>query len=91
MALRDRLRSDVPEQPKALEKKPRRARLDEPGPETAYQELKSRVHNRLFELIDLARLGKASEERVRQDVASRRAVSSKNSACSSPSKSASGS
>ncbi|MEM7411133.1 MAG: CpaF family protein [Myxococcota bacterium] len=69
MALRDRLRSDVPEAPKALEKSPRRPRGDEPGPETAYQELKSRVHNRLFELIDLARLGKASEERVRQDVA----------------------
>ena len=27
------------------------------------------MHNRLFELIDLSRLGKVSEERVRQDVA----------------------
>ena len=27
------------------------------------------MHNRLFELIDLSRLGKVSEERVRQDIA----------------------
>ena len=69
MALLDRLRRDGPEQPKALEKQQKRAREDEHGPESAYQELKSRVHNRLFELIDLSRLGKVSEERVRQDIA----------------------
>ena len=31
-------------------------------------EVITRVHNRLFELIDLSRLGKVSEERVRQDI-----------------------
>ena len=70
MALLDRLRRDAPENQKALEKKARRIKEEpEHGPETAYQELKSRVHNRLFELIDLTRLGKVSEERVRQDIA----------------------
>jgi pilus assembly protein CpaF len=34
-----------------------------------YQELKSRVHNRLFELIDLMKLSQVSEERVREDIA----------------------
>ena len=40
-----------------------------PSPETVYQELKSRVHNRLFDALDLAKLSKVSEERIRQDVA----------------------
>ncbi len=69
MALLDRLRRDGPDAPKALEKTTSRTTAREPGPESAYQELKSRVHNRLFELIDLSRLGKVSEERVRQDIA----------------------
>ncbi len=34
-----------------------------------YQELKSRVHNRLFDHLDLTRIGQVSEERVRGDVA----------------------
>ncbi len=68
MALLDRLRRDVPAVSRTLERSAR-TRGDQPGPESAYQELKSRVHNRLFELIDLARLGKVSEERVRQDIA----------------------
>jgi pilus assembly protein CpaF len=33
-----------------------------------YQELKSRVHNRLFDLLDLTRMSKVSEERTRSDV-----------------------
>jgi len=37
--------------------------------EIEYQELKSRVHNRLFELIDLVKLSTVSEERVREDIA----------------------
>ncbi len=37
--------------------------------QAAYQELKSRVHNRLFEHLDLTRLPKVSETRVRSDVA----------------------
>jgi pilus assembly protein CpaF len=34
-----------------------------------YQEFKSRIHNRLFEVLDISRMSKVSEERVRQDVA----------------------
>ena len=70
MALLDRLRRDTPDKIKALDKQTKRAQPEDAlGPETAYQELKSGVHNRLFELIDLSRLGKVSEERVRQDIA----------------------
>jgi pilus assembly protein CpaF len=36
---------------------------------TPHQDLKSRVHNKLFEYIDFSRLGKASEDRVAADVA----------------------
>jgi pilus assembly protein CpaF len=69
MALLDRLRRD-PEPTKALDKvQAKRQQASDHGPETAYQELKSGVHNRLFELIDLSKLGKVSEERVRQDIA----------------------
>jgi pilus assembly protein CpaF len=39
------------------------------GSDSAYQELKSQVHNDLFERLDLSRLGQVSEERVRHDVA----------------------
>src|SRR4030095_4157566 len=58
MALLDRLRRDMPEKVKALDKQAKRAQPepDQGGPEAAYQELKSGVHNRLFELIDLSRL-----------------------------------
>ena len=35
----------------------------------AHQELKFRVHNRLFELLDLAKLQKVSEDRIREDIA----------------------
>jgi pilus assembly protein CpaF len=69
MALLDRLRREAPET-KALDKQARRTPAEpDHGPEVAYQELKSGVHNRLFELIDLSRLGKVSEDRVRQDIA----------------------
>ena len=34
-----------------------------------HQELKFRVHNRLFDLLDLAKLTKLSEERIRADIA----------------------
>jgi pilus assembly protein CpaF len=69
MALIERLRRDraagEPEAGKAKSAVGRR----EAGPDAAYQELKSLVHNRLFELIDITRLGKVREERVREDVA----------------------
>jgi pilus assembly protein CpaF len=40
-----------------------------PSRDTAYQELKSRVHNRLFDLLDLGHLSKVSEEQLRGDIA----------------------
>ena len=40
-----------------------------PGRDLLYQELKSRVHNRLFEVIDFGRIATVSEERVRADIA----------------------
>jgi pilus assembly protein CpaF len=42
----------------------------QPGaaPGAAHQELKSRVHNLLFEHLDLSRLNKVSEDQVAQDV-----------------------
>jgi pilus assembly protein CpaF len=40
-----------------------------PSRDAAYQELKSRVHNALFEHLDLSRVGKTSQERVSEDVA----------------------
>jgi pilus assembly protein CpaF len=65
VALLERLRREAP---------PRKGEVRvTPGPaasaEPAHQELKSQVHNELFELLDLSRLGQVSEERVRQDVA----------------------
>jgi pilus assembly protein CpaF len=70
MALLDRLRRESPDKIKSLEQARRAQAEAEAGTaETAYQELKSGVHNRLFELIDLSRLGKVSEERVSQDIA----------------------
>jgi pilus assembly protein CpaF len=41
----------------------------ESAPETAYHELKSRVHNKLFDHLDLSRRNKVSKERVAEDVA----------------------
>jgi pilus assembly protein CpaF len=47
--------------------------VSEPKPaaaqQHAYQELKARVHNQLFEHIDLARVGEVSGERVSGDIA----------------------
>jgi pilus assembly protein CpaF len=65
MALLERLRRE-PARPE-----PERAagRPAQRGAEPAYQELKSQVHNLLFERLDLSRLGQVSEARVREDVA----------------------
>jgi pilus assembly protein CpaF len=73
MALINRLRKQQPAPaPNPLER-PKAAAPHAAEPDTtadaAYQDLKSRVHNRLFELLDLSRLGKVSEERVMEDVA----------------------
>jgi pilus assembly protein CpaF len=70
MALLERLKGRETRGPKATEPKKKAAPAPAgPSPEAAYQELKSRVHNRLFENLDLAKLSKVSEDRIRQDVA----------------------
>jgi pilus assembly protein CpaF len=71
MALLERLSRKESRPPKVAElaKKTPEAPAEGPGPTVAYQDLKSRVHNRLFEILDLVRLSKVSEERIRQDVA----------------------
>jgi pilus assembly protein CpaF len=72
MALLNRLKKEPKPVPatKALERTPTKPTpAVEATAEAAYQDLKSRVHNRLFELLDLSRLGKVSEERVMEDVA----------------------
>ena len=43
--------------------------LDDSAITAEYQELKSRVHNQLFEHLDLAKLGKVSPERMAGDIA----------------------
>ncbi len=70
MPLIDRLRRQTPSPTPALTGKPERgAPAPESSPEANYQDLKSRVHNKLFEYLDLSRMNKVSEERVAEDVA----------------------
>jgi pilus assembly protein CpaF len=69
MALLERLRKA----PAAAVTAPKAAspRREEPrnGPDLAYQDLKSRVHNALFEHLDLSQIAKLSREQVSEDVA----------------------
>ena len=79
MALLDRLhRFDSPkaEASNAAKKKERKSDKGDRSAETTekevlnrHQDLKFRVHNRLFDLLDLAKLTKLSEERIREDIA----------------------
>jgi pilus assembly protein CpaF len=41
----------------------------ESAPESAYQDLKSRVHNKLFDRLDLSQMNQMSAERVAEDIA----------------------
>jgi pilus assembly protein CpaF len=68
MALLERLAKRTPSAEPGLESSssPRGA---EPTPTFDRQELKSQVHNELFDHLDLSVIGKLSEERVRHDVA----------------------
>jgi pilus assembly protein CpaF len=68
MEIIERLKRRKPERGTRRELRRAEAELKEPAPDGAYQDLKSRVHNRLFELLDISRLSKVSEERVREDV-----------------------
>jgi pilus assembly protein CpaF len=70
MALLENLRSRRPRQDaNTTGKSGNLKESQEFSPEVAYQELKSRVHNRLFEYLDISRISKVSEDRVRADVA----------------------
>jgi pilus assembly protein CpaF len=69
MALIERLRREPEENPEvpAVAAVPNLEPLN--SKDIEYQELKSQVHNRLFEILDISRMSKVSEERVRKDVA----------------------
>jgi pilus assembly protein CpaF len=69
MALIERLRRDAPLRLERADAPAEEGRSSKPSPDIQYQELKSRVHNRLFDVLDLSRMSKVSEERVREDVA----------------------
>ncbi|MFP8879202.1 MAG: CpaF family protein [Myxococcota bacterium] len=75
MALIDRLRGRVSEPiaPVTAEPDPEASKLareqEAAQRDTEYQELKSRIHNRLFDHIDLTRFAQVSETRVTQDIA----------------------
>jgi pilus assembly protein CpaF len=70
MALLDRLqgKSEAETATKKGGEKPSRIAAARADAGHDYQELKSRVHNRLFDLLDLTRMSKVSEERTRSDV-----------------------
>lgn len=71
MALLERLqtsRARASGREEALEPEARTARRAPTRLDSAYQELKSRVHNGLFERLDLSRIGKVSEGQVAEDV-----------------------
>ena len=70
MPLIERLKRTTPEPSPKRSGSPKLAPAPVEGaPETAYQELKSRVHNKLFEHLDLSRMSKVSEDRIADDVA----------------------
>jgi len=70
MPLIERLKRTTPEPSPKRSGSPKLAPAPVEGaPETVYQELKSRVHNKLFEHLDLSRMSKVSEDRIADDVA----------------------
>jgi pilus assembly protein CpaF len=70
VALLDRLKSSSPA-PASSAKQPNNGKRTPSAParDALYQDLKSRVHNRLFDVIDFARISTVSEERVCSDIA----------------------
>ena len=70
MALFDRLRpkDDAEASVKPLVKSNKPARKEGAAPDHAWQELKSRIHNALFDYLDLSRIGNLGEEQVQQEV-----------------------
>jgi len=73
MALSDLLRSNTPGERWKRDRDKSKGSGDAPivpgARDSAYQELKSRVHNGLFELLDLGRLSKVTEDQLRGDIA----------------------
>jgi pilus assembly protein CpaF len=70
MALLDRLRKNEPKPAapgSAAAAKPAKRELPT-GREAWYADLKSRVHNALFERLDLSKVGKVSQDQVSEDV-----------------------
>ena len=69
MALIERLRrTRVPEAAVAPAPVAEAPRTGLRSKDVEYQEFKSRVHNRLFDHLDLTRIGQVSEERIRDDI-----------------------
>ena len=70
MGLADRIRRRQPEPEPAHPVEAQRALRAVPAPrDSGYQELKSRVHNRLFDHLDLSQLPHVSEEKVAREIA----------------------
>jgi len=71
MGLADRIRRRQPE-PEVASTHPEEARpmrSVERARDSSYQDLKSRVHNRLFDYLDLSQLPRVSEEKVAREIA----------------------
>jgi pilus assembly protein CpaF len=66
MALIDRILGESEKQPDSAAEKAGTSRNALPP---AYHEIKSKVHNRLFDFIDFSRIGEVTEERVAGDIA----------------------
>jgi len=72
VALLDRLKGSSPSPaaaPAAKQSKNGKRASAPPARDVLYQDLKSRVHNRLFEVIDFGRMSTVSEDRVCTDIA----------------------
>jgi len=72
VALLDRLKGSSPSPaaaPAAKQSKSGKRPSAPPARDALYQDLKSRVHNRLFEVIDFGRMSTVSEDRVCSDIA----------------------
>jgi pilus assembly protein CpaF len=70
MGLIERLKPQTPAPASHLDGSPRGdAKERDSAPDGAYHELKSRVHNKLFDHLDLSRLNKVSEAQIAEDVA----------------------
>jgi pilus assembly protein CpaF len=70
MGLADRIRrrQAEPELASSHSEDVRPARGQERARDTSYQELKSRVHNRLFDYLDLSQLPRVSEDKVAREI-----------------------